>query len=93
MAQSAKARVFMNGRSQHVTIPAEYRFRSSQVSVRRDKATGDLILSESPDLGEVFAALDKAEFPDDFLCEADRDRQPAADRPVFAGADDLWSRP
>jgi antitoxin VapB len=43
MAKAAKTRVFMSGRSQHVTIPAEYRFRSTEVSIRRDAQTGDLI--------------------------------------------------
>ena len=36
MPQAAKARVFMSGRSQHVTIPAEYRFSGDEVFVRRD---------------------------------------------------------
>ncbi|RXS94442.1 antitoxin [Silvibacterium dinghuense] len=80
MSQTAKARVFMNGRSQHVTIPAEFRFRSAQVTVRRDPASGDLILSEVPDIQEVFAALDAAKIPADFLCDEDRDRQPAPER-------------
>jgi hypothetical protein len=30
---------------------------------------------------EVFAALDAAKFPDDFLSDADRDRRPLEDRP------------
>jgi antitoxin VapB len=81
MAGTAKARVFMSGRSQHVTIPAEYRFRSTEVSIRRDARTGDIILSEGPgDWAEVFAALDAAHVPDDFLSEAERDRRPPARR-------------
>lgn len=77
-----KARVFMSGRSQHVTIPAAFRFRSSIVSIRRDTQTGDVILSEVPPLAEVFAALDSARLPADFLSEADRDQRPAEDRPA-----------
>ena len=70
MAQPRKARVFMSGRSQAVRIPAEYRFDSDEVYVRRDERTGDLILSQAPkSLEEVFAALDKAEFPDEFMAE------------------------
>lgn len=72
-----KARVFMSGRSQHVTIPAAFRFRSSVVSIRRDNQTGDVILSEVPPLVEVFAALDTFQLPVDFLSEADRDQRPA----------------
>ncbi len=82
MSHTAKARVFMSGRSQHVTIPADFRFRSSVVSIRRDPTTGDVVLSEVPPIAEVFAALDAAKLPHDFLLtEADRDRRPAQERP------------
>jgi antitoxin VapB len=83
MANTSKARVFMSGRSQHVTIPAEFRFRSSEVSIRRDPESGDIILSEIPPLTEVFAALDAAKFPEDFMSEADRDLRPAQERPAL----------
>jgi antitoxin VapB len=85
MPQASRARVFMSGRSQHVTIPREFRFRSPVVSIRRDPETGDVILSEVPDLDEVFAALDAAGIPEDFLREADRDRRPPEDRPELSG--------
>jgi antitoxin VapB len=79
MAQVDKARVFMNGRSQAVRIPAEYRFNSSEVFIRRDPQSGDVILSQAPgSWDEVYAALDKAGFPDDFL--ADRNQGPAQER-------------
>ena len=42
MAQVEKARVFMSGRSQAVRIPAEYRFSSKEVYIRRDAQSGDL---------------------------------------------------
>jgi antitoxin VapB len=82
MPNTAKARVFMSGRSQHVTIPVGFRFRSSEVSIRRDP-NGNIILSEVPNLAEVFAALDAAKLPDDFMSDADRDRRPAEDRPAL----------
>jgi virulence-associated protein VagC len=72
----------MSGRSQHVTIPVGFRFRSSEVSIRRDP-NGNIILSEVPNLAEVFAALDAAKLPDDFMSDADRDRRPAEDRPAL----------
>jgi antitoxin VapB len=73
MAQVGKARVFMSGRSQAVRIPAEYRFSTKEVYVRRDPQSGDLILSESPgDWEAIFAALDAAGVPDDFLLPSDR---------------------
>ena len=82
MPETQKARVFMSGRSQAVRIPAEYRFRSSEVSIRRDPASGDLILSEGPgSWAEVFAALDAAQIPDDFLSERERDLRPPTIRP------------
>ena len=83
MAKSAKTRVFMSGRSQHVTIPVGFRFRSHEVSIRRDPQSGEVILSEISPVAEVFAALDAANFPDGFLSEADRDRRPAEERPVL----------
>jgi antitoxin VapB len=81
MTQAARARVFMSGRSQHVTIPKEFRFRSSVISIRRDPNSGDVILSEVPNVDEVFAALDAAKIPHDFMSGADRDRRPPEDRP------------
>jgi antitoxin VapB len=70
MPKTARARVFMSGRSQHVTIPAEYRFSSEEVFVRRDPANGDLILSQIPGGWQAFfAALDENPFPDDFLAD------------------------
>jgi antitoxin VapB len=69
MSKTAKARVFMNGRSQHVTIPAEFRFKEKEVYIRRDPRNGDLILSRAPGgWKELFAAIDEAGgFPGDFL--------------------------
>jgi antitoxin VapB len=87
VAKTAKARVFMSGRSQHVTIPAEFRFRSGAVSIRRDSLSGDVILSEVPALDEVFAALDAARLPEEFMSDADRDRTPPAHR---AALDELF---
>jgi antitoxin VapB len=73
MPAPQKARVFKNGRSQAVRIPAEYRLNSSEVYIRRDEQTGDLILSQSNPTSwdRVFKALDEAGFPDAFM--ADRD--------------------
>lgn len=60
----------MSGRSQHVRIPAEYRFTAKEVVIHRDPQSGDLILSQAPgSWKEIYAALDAADFPDDFLAE------------------------
>ena len=77
-----KAKVFMTGRSQAVRIPAEYRFHSSEVSIRRDPASGDVILSEGPGTwADVFTALDATGVRDGFLVE--RDTRPAEERPAL----------
>jgi antitoxin VapB len=79
MKQVTKAKVFMSGRSQAVRIPAEYRFATNEVYIRRDPQSGDLILSEAPGgWDEIFAALDHAGIPDDFL--ADRGQGPPQER-------------
>lgn len=84
MADIKRARVFMSGRSQHVTIPAEYRFRSSEVLIRRDPHTGDIILSEGPGTWrDIWSNLDAAHVPEDFLSDAERDRRPAVGRPAL----------
>jgi len=41
--QSAK--IFMNGRSQALRLPAEFRFERDEVVIRRDAVAGDVILS------------------------------------------------
>ena len=80
MPNTGKARVFMSGSTQLVTIPAEFHFRSTEVSIRRDH-NGNVILSGVPNLAEVFVALDAAKLPHDFMSNADRDRRPAEDHP------------
>ncbi len=42
------AKLFMNGRSQAVRLPAEFRFEGTEVDIRRDPETGDVILSQKP---------------------------------------------
>jgi antitoxin VapB len=46
MHQTAK--IFMTGRSQAVSLPAEFRFDVDQVYIRRDPDTGDVVLSRRP---------------------------------------------
>ena len=56
MPEAVKARVFMSGRSQHVTIPAEFRFAT-------DAARADWV--------SIFAAVDEAGFQE-FLQDRDQ---------------------
>ena len=68
MAQTAK--LFMNGKSQAVRLPKGCRFEESEVFVRRDEATGDVILSRKPQSLATFLDLANeldVSVPDDFL--------------------------
>ena len=81
MASIEKARVFMSGRSQAVRIPAEYRFASKEIFIRRDPLTGEIILSERPQrpsLAEIFEMIDSAGGAEDLL--QDRDTSMPIDR-------------
>lgn len=46
MQQTAK--IFATGRSQAVRLPLEFRFDVAEVFIRRDPATGDVVLSRRP---------------------------------------------
>jgi antitoxin VapB len=63
-----KAKIFVNGRSQAVRLPAEYRFEGSEVYVRRDESTGDIILSKRPESWlDFFELMKQVDVPDDFM--------------------------
>ena len=71
MPQTAK--LFMNGRSQAVRLPAEFRFDANEVFIRRDPATGDIVLSRRPaDWQNFFHLLGQTDVPDDFLGAQER---------------------
>jgi antitoxin VapB len=71
MSQTAK--LFTNGRSQAVRVPATYRFDTHEVFIRKDPVTGDVILSRQPDDWSGFlAATTHAHVPDDFLSPEER---------------------
>ncbi len=71
MSQTAK--LFVNGRSQAVRLPAAYRFDTHEVFIRKDPVTGDVILSRRPDDWAGFlAATENALVPEDFLNATER---------------------
>ncbi len=83
MTQTAK--LFMNGRSQAVRLPAAFRFDATEVFIRRDPTTGDVILSRRPlNWDGYFAALAKSDVPAEFLSDRERDQR-VDDRDPFAG--------
>jgi len=72
------SRVFMNGNSQAVRIPQEFRLHTAQVEIFRN-ADGDLVLRPLPsDRGAALLAALNA-FDDDFAAqlEAGRAQQPS----------------
>ena len=73
MTQTAK--LFMNGRSQAVRLPAAFRFEGKEVFIRRDPETGDVILSRKPDSWDgFFELLGEVDVPRDFLDPTDREQ-------------------
>lgn len=69
--QDKTAKIFKNGASQAVRLPAEFRFSDDleAVYIRRDERTGNVILSAAPSSSwaEFFALRDTAPAPSDFL--------------------------
>jgi antitoxin VapB len=83
MSQIAK--LFINGRSQAVRLPAAYRFDTKEVFIRRDPETGDVILSRKPATwDDFFTALNETDVPAGFLGKQERD-QGTQDRDPFEG--------
>lgn len=70
---SKTAKLFVNGGSQAVRLPVEFRFdESEEIYIRRDQVTGDVILSPKPAShawAEFFALRDQIEVPPDFMAE------------------------
>jgi len=81
------AKLFTNGRSQAVRLPAAFRFDAKEVFIRRDAETGDVILSRKPASWDgFFASLKGTDIPDGFLAAEERD-QKMHDRDPLEGAD------
>ncbi len=76
------AKLFRNGRSQAVRLPAEFRFPGAEVYLRRDRVTGDVILSRRPESWDDFFELMKTiDVPEDF--SSDRQDAPPQKRKLF----------
>ncbi len=85
-AMNQVAKIFVNGRSQAVRLPAAFRFDTKEVFIRQDPETGDVILSRRPATWDgFFTALKAADVPNDFLDEKDR-MQGTQDRDPFEGS-------
>jgi antitoxin VapB len=72
MIETRTAKLFKNGASQAVRLPAEFRFEGEEIFVSRDEATGDVLLSTRPGArtwGEFFELVRSLDLPDDFMSE------------------------
>lgn len=72
MLQTKSARLFKNGASQAVRLPADFRFPGEDVYATRDDATGDVVLSSRPGArswSEFFALMEGVEIPESFMAE------------------------
>jgi len=76
------AKLFMNGRSQAVRLPAVFRFDCKEVFIRKDPVTGDIILSRKPgSWDDFFKLMETVEIPEGFM--DDRDNELPPDRDLF----------
>lgn len=83
------AKLFRNGGSQAVRLPAEFRFEGDEVYVTRNEATGDVTLSKKSREAfweDLFAKLDGGKTQDEDLDAYMAERpmnMPVRDRDIF----------
>ncbi len=74
------AKLFMNGRSQAVRLPAVFRFDCKEVFIRKDPVNGDIILSRKPgSWDDFFKLMETIEIPEDFMADCDTELPPNRD--------------
>ena len=81
MSESRVAKLFKNGASQAVRLPADFRFEGDEVYVSRVEMTGDVILSAHPgakDWREFFEFIHAIDAQPDFMAERPMNRIPDA---------------
>jgi antitoxin VapB len=86
MSQTRVAKLFKNGASQAVRLPAEFRFDGDEVYISRDEKTQDVILSKRPGAKvweEFFEFMKTVDIPDDFMKDRPMNRIPTKDRTLF----------
>lgn len=84
MIETRTAKLFKNGASQAVRLPAGFRFEGEEVFVSRDSATGDVVISTRPGAkawGDFFDLLRAIDVPDDFMAERPMNANPPARGP------------
>ena len=86
MAKTRIAKLFKNGASQAVRLPAEFRFKGDKVYISRDEKTNNVILSEKPGAGvweDFFEFMKTVDIPDDWMKDRPMNRIPNNDRTLF----------
>lgn len=79
---SSTAKLFTTGRSQAVRLPMEFRFQGTEVFIRRNPDTGEVVLSpKPPSWQEFFDLADRTVIPADFMM--DREDLPAEEKNLF----------
>jgi antitoxin VapB len=66
------AKLFRNGRSQAVRLPKEFRFEGTEVEIRRDPVTGEVVLAQphpqpARSLQDWFDLFDSLDIPEDIF--------------------------
>lgn len=83
------AKLFKNGASQAVRLPAEFRFEGDEVYIAKNEVTGDVILSSRPGImawHEFFQLLHTINVPDDFMVDRPMNLPPQ-ERDLFESSD------
>lgn len=70
--ETRPVKLFKNGASQAVRLPAEFRFEGSEVYATHDERSGDVVLSTRPGArtwAEFFALMRTIDVPEEFMSE------------------------
>lgn len=81
------AKLFKNGASQAVRLPAEFRFEGDEVYIARNQVTGDVVLSTRPGIAaweDFFKLLRTVHDADTFMQERPLNQAPH-ERQLFDG--------
>lgn len=79
MSETRKAKLFKNGASQAVRLPAEFRFEGDEVYITRDDSSGEVVLSSRPGARtwrEFFELMETIEVPPEFMADRPMNRPP-----------------
>jgi len=86
MPETRTAKLFKNGASQAVRLPAEFHFDGDEVYISRDERTQDVILSKRPGArvwNEFFEFMKTVDIPENWMKDRPMNRIPTQDRTLF----------